>query len=92
MAQVQDQLREVVSSNLEFTSAVDSLQREVKRLEIRVEDLDLQLQNVNQGWNDHNTDDGQGEPDPLNDWYDSPDVQVEASESVLLLAVTPGSR
>ena len=58
MIQLQDQLREVIASNLELTNAVDSLRREVKCLEIHVEDLDLRLQNVNQEtehWDGHNT-------------------------------------
>ncbi len=87
IAQLQDQLREVVASNIELTNAVDSLRREVKCLEIHVEDLDLRLQNVNQEtehWDGHNTCNDQDQPDPLHDWYDSLDAQVETSETVSL--------
>ena len=91
MAQLQDQLREVITSNLELTNAVDSLQREVKCLEIRIEDLHLQMQNVNQEperWDLHTPCNSQNEPDELNDWYDDQDAPVETSESAPPLLVT----
>jgi len=91
MAQLQDQLREVIASNLELTNAVDSLQREVKCLEIRVEDLHLQMQNVNQEpecWDIHTPCSNQNEPDELHDCYDDQDAQVETSESAPPLPAT----
>ena len=94
MVQLQDQLREVISVNIEFTNAVDSLQREVKCLEIRVEDLHLQMQNVNQEperWDIHTPCSNQNEPDELHDWDEGHDAQVVTSESAPPLPVTSGT-
>ena len=91
MAQLQDQLREVITSNIELTNAVDSLQREVKCLEIRVEDLHLQMQNMNPAaecFDVHTPCSNQNEPDELHEWYDVRDAQVETSETAMPLPGT----